>query len=274
VIFSRGRGRHSREDEGGRRAARHQAGSRETGSRAGGGEAAEERAPAQVTGPYDVSEAPPGVERIDLGSLQIPAVDGVEVRVQASQDGVVQQVVLVHGDSALQLGVFAAPRSSGIWPEVREELRESVTGAISVQEVEGEYGTELRARVRTPEGPVDLRFLGIDGPRWMVRALFQGRAAVEPDAAGPLAECLAGLVVVRGWEAMPVRDPLPLRLPREVAERATMAAEEQQPPGVNGRPVDGGGTGGTGGTTGGDSGGSGGSRRGPGPKPSRPRRRT
>ncbi len=195
------------------------------------------------------------MERIDLGALQIPAVDGVEVRVQANQDGSVQQVVLVHGDSALQLAVFAAPRSAGIWDEVREELRGSVTGAISVSEVDGEYGTELRARVRTPEGPVDLRFLGIDGPRWMVRALFQGRAAVDPDAAGPLAACLDGLVVVRGKEAMPALDPLPLRLPRDIAERA--AAAPEQPTGVNGRPPE-----------------QGGPDRPPGSRTSRPRKRT
>ena len=63
-------------------------------------------------GPYDSSEAPAG-PRLDLGSLQIPAVEGVDIRVQASPDGVIQQVILVHGDSALQLRVLAAPRSEG-----------------------------------------------------------------------------------------------------------------------------------------------------------------
>ncbi|MFF3865139.1 DUF3710 domain-containing protein [Micromonospora sp. NPDC001898] len=181
-------------------------------------------------GPYDVAEAPDGVQRLDLGSLQIPAVADVEVRVQADPEGVIQQVVLVHGESALQLGVFAAPRSDGIWDEVREEIRQSLfNDGVAAQEVQGEYGPELRARVRTPDGLTDLRFVGVDGPRWMVRGVFQGAAATDPAAAGPLAECLDGLVVDRGQEAKPVREPLPLRLPREVAEQAGEQAGEGAP---------------------------------------------
>ncbi|SCG67236.1 Protein of unknown function [Micromonospora echinaurantiaca] len=181
----------------------------------------EQTSAAPARGPYDIGEAPAGVQRLDLGSLHIPAVPEVEVRVQADPQGVIQQVVLVHGENALQLGVFAAPRSEGIWDEVREEIRQSLfNDGAAAQEVEGEYGTELRARVRTPDGLTDLRFVGIDGPRWMVRGVYQGPAAVDPAAAGPLAQCLDGLVVDRGPEAKPVREPLPLRLPRDVADQA------------------------------------------------------
>jgi hypothetical protein len=213
VIFSRGRkgaGRHARDDE-------------RAGPAAEPDEVSDDERAAGVPGrgPYDISEAPAGVQRLDLGSLQIPAVAGVEVRVQANPDGAIQQVVLVHGDSALQLGAFAAPRSQGIWDEVREEIRASLfSDGVAAEETEGDYGTELRARVRTPEGLTDLRFLGIDGPRWMVRGVYQGDAAVDPSAAGPLVEVLEGLVVDRGQEAKPVREALPLRLPREIAEQA------------------------------------------------------
>ncbi|WP_431976387.1 DUF3710 domain-containing protein [Micromonospora haikouensis] len=204
--------------------------------RAGDGRQARDERPAEAVdgaaaevparGPYDVSEAPDGVQRLDLGSLHIPAVADVEVRVQADPEGVIQQVVLVHGQSALQLGVFAAPRSEGIWDEVREEIRQSLfNDGAAAQEAQGEYGPELHARVRTPDGLTDLRFVGIDGPRWMVRGVYQGAAATDPAAAGPLRECLDGLVVDRGQEAKPVREPLPLRLPREVADQAAPPVE-------------------------------------------------
>lgn len=189
---------------------------------------------APTIGPYDISAAPADVQRLDLGSLHIPVVAEVEVRVQANPEGVVQQVVLIHGDSALQLGVFAAPRSEGIWAEVREEIQSSlVAEGATVWEMPGDYGTELRARVRTPEGDTDLRFVGVDGPRWMVRGVFQG-AAADPALAGPLDVCLRGLVVDRGAEAKPVREPLPLRLPREAAEQAGQSGpgEAGQEPGV------------------------------------------
>jgi hypothetical protein len=184
-------------------------------------------APALVRGPYDISEVDDEVERLDLGSLHIPAVAEVEVRVQADPQGVIQQVVLVHGDSALQLGVFAAPRSEGIWDEVREEIRQSLLrDGASAREVDGEYGPELHAQVRTPDGVTNLRFVGVDGPRWMVRGVFQGPVATDPASSGPLAECLEGLVVDRGQEAKPVREPLPLRLPREIADQAGDAPTE------------------------------------------------
>ena len=203
---------------------------------------ASEPEPVSDVGPFDVSAAPAGVQRLDLGSLQIPAIEGVEVRVQANPDGAVQQVVLVHGENALQLGVFAAPRTEGIWEEVRAEIRKSLfDDGVAAEEINGEYGIELRARVRTPEGLTDLRFVGVDGPRWMVRGVYQGPAAIDPASAGPLVECLHGLVVDRGHEAKPVREPLPLRLPKEVADQAhehgePPAAEPQAPaaPTVNG----------------------------------------
>ncbi len=185
-------------------------------------------------GPFDVAEAPPGGQRLDLGSLQIPVVEGVEVRVQADPDGTVQQVFLVSGENALQVGVFAAPRSEGIWDEVRDEIHQSLRkDGATVEELAGEYGPELRARLRTPDGPTDLRFVGVDGPRWMVRGVFHGRAATNPDSAGPLLECLYGLVVDRGQEAKPPREPLPLRLPRESVEQAQAAAQNR----TNGTPA-------------------------------------
>lgn len=250
MIFSRGRGsggRHHKADDS-RRAERRGRPSPDRPDEDEVDLADEADLDATETGPYDIADAPEGVERLDLGSLQIPSVDGVEVRVQASQEGAVQQVVLVHGPSALQLGVFAAPRTSGIWNEVRAEIRKSLfDDGVAAEEVPGEFGTELRARVRTPEGLTDIRFVGIDGPRWMVRAVYQGPAAVDPEAAGPLAVCLHGLVVDRGKEAMPVREALPLRLPREAAERAAAQGAGQgtgpaivtegdsgQPTGVNG----------------------------------------
>lgn len=189
--------------------------------------------PAPDRGPWDAKYAPEGVQRLDLGSLQIPAIEGVEVRVQANPDGGVEQIVLVDGDSALQLGVFAAPRSEGIWNEVRAEIAEAMkSDGVAAREISGPYGVELTARVNTPEGPADVRFVGVDGPRWMVRALYQGAAAADPTREGALGEVLAGLVVIRDGEARPVREALPLRLPKEMTEQAAAAQDEHS---ANGR---------------------------------------
>ena len=209
-MFSRKRPRHVRPDDAPPSAALAQ-------SLATDGET-----PAPDRGPYDARHASDGVPRLDLGSLQIPAIEGVEVRVQASPEGVIEHVVLVSGGSGVELGAFAAPRSEGIWPEVRDEmLKNMATERLSVQEVDDQYGAALLARLPDPEGKlVDVRYVGVDGPRWFVRATFQGPAAVDPAVGRVLWECLEGLVVVRDDEPRPVREPLPLRLPQEMAEQA------------------------------------------------------
>lgn len=183
-------------------------------------------------GPWDIEDAPRG-DRVDLGSLLLPPVDGVEIRLRASDEGVIQQIELAHGPNLLQLGVFAAPRSEGIWDEVRTEIRKSLfDDGVGAEEVPGKWGTELRARLRGPNGFDDLRFIGIDGSRWMIRAVFQGPAAADLSLAGPLWECLTGVVVRRDEQARPAREPLPLRLPDApvVDESAGAFAEAEPPP--------------------------------------------
>jgi hypothetical protein len=178
---------------------------------------------AGLTGPWDATSAPQDdVARLDLGALQVPTLPDVEVRVEADQSGEVAAVLLVHGQSGVQLGAFAAPRSEGIWRDVLAEIGEGIVAeGGKIQEKDGEFGPELWAQVPTPEGPQPVRFVGVDGPRWFLRAVFTGAAATEPDAEKVLAESLRHVVVVRGNDPMPVRDPLPLRLPREVVEQAS-----------------------------------------------------
>jgi Protein of unknown function (DUF3710) len=191
----------------------------------------------EATGPYDISEAPDGVERLNLGSLHIPIVDGVSVRVQANDQGVIQQVALMHDENALMLSVLAAPRGENVWDEARADIRKELTGGGAwAEEIRGgEFGTELRARVTTPEGAVQLRFVGVAGPRWLLRAIFQGALADDPNASPLLLASFHGLVVDRGRDAMPVLEALPLRLPREIAEQANaQAAAEASRPATNG----------------------------------------
>jgi hypothetical protein len=177
-------------------------------------------------GPYDVDQAPDdGQERLDLGALRIPAVAGVKIHLQAGPQGQIQQVQLAHGGSRLQLTAFAAPRTEGIWDEIRATLRSSLTaGGARPQEVDGDYGVELRARVKDQSGAADVRHVGIDGPRWFVHGVYIGAAAVDPDRAGPLRDVLRGLVVDRGTEARPVSEVLPLQLPAEAAAQLAEAA--------------------------------------------------
>ena len=185
-------------------------------------------------GPWDSEDAPDDdVQRIDLGSLLVPVPEGTEVRVDVSPEGDVVAATLVQGESTMQVNAFAAPRRSGIWAEVRAEIAEALnSGGGKAEEAEGTYGPELRAQVpaEVPGQGVQLapaRFLGVDGPRWFLRALIAGPAATDAAAAAGLEAVLRDVVVQRGDEAMAVRDPLPLRLPKDVTDAAAAAAEEE-----------------------------------------------
>jgi hypothetical protein len=213
---SRGPGRHRAADS------RHRAGD----SRQPAGDYPQPAAdyPDEGPGPWDGAGDFPQAERLDFGSLLVPVREGLDVQVNMAEDTGVW-ITVVRGDSALQLQAFAAPKTSGLWDEVRQEIAEELakSGGDS-QQVQGPFGAELQARVRAgaqgrrqPLEPV--RFMGVDGPRWFLRGVISGPAASQPKLARPFEELFADVVVVRGDHPAPPRDLLEIRLPEE-ARRA------------------------------------------------------
>ena len=194
---------------------------------------AEPVVPERPQGPWDVDDVPEDeVQRLDLGGLRVPLPPETEVRVDVNAEGEVVAATLVQGPSSMQVNAFAAPKRSGIWDEVRAEMTEMIVGTGGqARDVPGPYGPELFAAVPVQGGgAAPARFIGVDGPRWFLRARLTGPAAQDRSVAGPLEDALRSVVVVRGSEAMAVRDALPLRLPREVAEQAAAAAESEPQP--------------------------------------------
>jgi hypothetical protein len=195
-------------------------------------------------GPWDVSEVQePGEGRVDLGGLFVPGVDGMELRVEVAGESIVAATVVLR-DSAVQLQAFAAPKSEGIWGEVREEIASGITqqGGV-VDEVEGPLGWELRAQVpvQLPDGTngVQLvRFIGCDGPRWFLRGVISGQGAVQPDAAGVLESVFRDTVVLRGDAPMAPRDPIVLKLPNDAQMVPDGVTPEQAEPSKFGDGID------------------------------------
>jgi Protein of unknown function (DUF3710) len=185
-------------------------------------------------GPWDVHEDVPEAERIDFGSLRVPVLEGFEVQVSMAEDQPAW-VTVVRGDSGLQLQAFAAPKTGGLWADVREEIAaEVVRAGGECDEADGPFGVEVRALIEPP-GPAGpgatrhpVRFLGVDGPRWFLRGVISGPAADRADLAEPLEEVFAGVVVVRGDHPVPPRDLLEIRLPEEALQALTEAAGEPE----------------------------------------------
>jgi Protein of unknown function (DUF3710) len=188
---------------------------------------------AAASGPWDVNDEYPELNRVDLGSLQVPVLEGTDIQlVFAEQHGA--WVTVRYQLSEMQLQAFAAPKRSGIWEEVRAEIAGEINGAGGRSEDrEGPLGTELAAMVPAePGNPAagirPVRFAGADGPRWFLRALFAGAAADDPEAAAPLEAVFRDVVVVRGEHPMPPRDLLELKLPAEAAAALEEQARAQQ----------------------------------------------
>lgn len=174
----------------------------------------------RVNGPWDATEDVPAGPRIDLGALRLPGIPGMALRMEIDKKtNTVTGVAVTLGESTLQMQAFAAPRTDGIWAEIREEIAASVTKqGGSVDDLPGPFGRELLARlpVRTPEGRTGhrpARFVGVDGPRWFLRGVITGRAAVDPEAAAAVEDLYRRTVVVRDGQARPPRDLLALTLP-------------------------------------------------------------
>ena len=187
---------------------------------------ADETAYAAGGGPYDESEAPDdGVERLDLGSVRVPVPEGAQLQVEVDPAGPVRAVHLVTQFGRLTVSAFAAPRSASLWPDVSRELTEQLRkDGARVHTENGDWGSELVAD--SPKAA--LRFVGVDGPRWLLRGVAAGPAEHAKECAKLLYAVLDETVVVRGEEPMPVRTPLPIELPEAIARHIQQAQENGQ----------------------------------------------
>lgn len=174
-----------------------------------------------ANGPLDESEANPVRPYVDLGGVKVLPREGLHLRLEVEEG--TKRVVAVgldYANSTLQVQPFAAPRTSGLWHEIREQIADQIArqgGTTTVRE--GSFGPELLAQipVTTADGQAGqmrlARFIGVDGPRWFLRGVIAGEAAADPTAAAKVEDLFRSIVVVRGNTPMPPRDLIPLRMP-------------------------------------------------------------
>ncbi len=201
------------------------------------GPGAEEQA-AQV-GPFDADDFPDdGLPRIDLGAILVAPVEGRDLRVQVDEkSGSVRSVVLAGKDGAVELRAYAAPRNGDLWGEVRPQIAaDAARRGGTATEHDGPFGTELFCEMQVQAGDGKVanqasRVIGFNGPRWLLRATFLGRPAVDADALGEWCTAVTQVAVRRGDQAMPVGEQLPLTLPVDVqrvqAEQGAEGPEDQ-----------------------------------------------
>ncbi|MCP2030789.1 hypothetical protein L1277_000853 [Okibacterium sp. HSC-33S16] len=176
-------------------------------------------------GPFDESEANPVRPYIDLGGVKILPREGLNLRLEVEES--TKRIVAVgldYAGSTLQIQPFAAPRSTGLWHETREQIQEQIARqGGTVTERDGVFGPELLAEVPVVSGSDGsagtrvARFVGVDGPRWFLRGVIAGEAATNDEAAAQVEDLFRSVVVVRGSAPMPPRDLIPLVMPPTAA---------------------------------------------------------
>lgn len=174
-------------------------------------------------GPWDVNDdnVPDYSDYLDLGSFYLPFLQGISLRLKKHREtNHIMGVIATYGSSSVSIEAFAAPKSSGIWDDIRKELIESND---KITEIDGAFGKELLLPVSVEGKTVQTRFVGVDGSRWMLRGIFSGQAAEQSmknsDETLALNDWFSNIVVNRGDEPMAPRDLIPMHEPITAKQR-------------------------------------------------------
>jgi Protein of unknown function (DUF3710) len=182
-----------------------------------------------VDGPFDIDDfddpAQAEVARVNLGSVLIPVPETGQLQVELTEMGVPSAVWVITANGRFTIAAYAAPKSTGLWREVAAELADALRKDASNVSIEtGPWGREVVGR--GANGMV--RFIGIDGYRWMIRCVVNAAEDTVDAVAAEARKALTDTVVSRGDTPLPVRTPLPVQLPEAMAEQLRQAAAAQQ----------------------------------------------
>jgi hypothetical protein len=167
--------------------------------------------------------------------------ESAELAVEVNPQGVPTMVWMVTPNGRYNVTAYAAPKTGKLWREVITEVAESLRNeGAQVTFEDGPWGREVVGLMTKGPEPLVMRFIGVDGYRWMIR----GAAVAAPDTAEAIASdvrnSLTDTVVRRGDTPLPVRYMLPLELSESLVGRLRARAEQmvaqqseqagQQPP--------------------------------------------
>lgn len=186
-----------------------------------------------TAGPFDAAEVPAMRPYVDLGGIKVAPREGLQLRLEVEErTNRVVAVSLDYRDSLLQVQAFAAPKTTGLWGRVRSELTQQMTSqGAQISEESGVLGPEVVVRSQAPAeqggGERIVRFVAVDGPRWMLRGVIMGKAATDAAVREQVIELFRELVVVRGDQPMPPSELIPLRVPAGVQAAGQQGSGQQ-----------------------------------------------
>ena len=176
-------------------------------------------------GPLEFSSDLDTSSMLDLGAVFLPNIPGLEVHLDLDpRSGKGKSVSLHLNMTIAEVQIFAAAVNDDLWAT----MRDAITSGLRDQKVDcsvemGRFGTEIHAVMPT----VDLdgnahvqpvRFVGVRGSRWLVRAVISGDGALvveqsNADAGPDIDDVISQLVINRGEDPLPPGERLALRSP-------------------------------------------------------------
>jgi hypothetical protein len=176
-------------------------------------------------GPLEFSSEVDTSSMLDLGAVFLPNIPGLEVHLDLDpRSGKGKSVSLHLNMTIAEVQIFAAAVNDDLWAT----MRDAITSGLRDQKVDcsvemGRFGTEIHAVMPT----VDLdgnahvqpvRFVGVRGTRWLVRAVISGDGALvveksNADAGTDIDDVISQLVINRGEDPLPPGERLALRSP-------------------------------------------------------------
>lgn len=183
-------------------------------------------------GPFELSTDIDTSSMLDLGAVLLPNIPGLEVHLDLDPRSGKGKSVSLHLDMTIaEVQVFAAAINEDLWAE----MRDAIVSGLCEQKVDctvemGPFGTEVQAVMPT----VDLdgnahvqpvRFVGIRGSRWLVRAVISGDGALpnalkDHGSESSIDGVISRLVINRGDDPLPPGERLELRSPASPIEES------------------------------------------------------
>ena len=171
---------------------------------------------------FDFSDFSIGI--LDLGSLRIPLPKESQVQVEMGEQGP-RMLHIVTKVGRITPVAFAAPRKPGQWAESVEEIKEGMSrDGLTVTTEPGPWGAEVVGK--NDNGQV--RVIGADGPRWMLRMTLAAPAGMEADLAEMAREVAARTFVYRGEDPILAGNALPVIMPEQLVEQVKQAMDQRQ----------------------------------------------
>ena len=184
-------------------------------------------------GPFDESDGTitglldpdgEGLGILDFGAYAFVPPVNTQLQIESSEE----QNLVVHvlsGQSNITIDAYAAPKTGGQWRFVASELADGLRNQGAKDSIQdGPWGREVIGSAAESV----IRFIGVDGPRWMLRAVIVSSPAEAEQSAEIARTMLSHTVVRRGTNPMPARTPIPLVLPMEILEQIQAEQLRQQ----------------------------------------------